>query len=389
MKTRHRLTDIQRRRAFTALNAWTIAAAAMCVFSLPAGADTQTQAQTQTQTQTQAQTHPHSATRKSAATHTAAQVRAPKVMIVSMFGPEGKVWLDKLGPWREIRVPGLSPDYPVVSCNEMDVCVMTTGMGHANAAASIMALTFSPRFDLRHTYFLIAGVAGIDPARGTLGTATWANYLVDFDIQWEVDSREAPPNWTTGYLGIFAKNQNDKPPLDYRTEVFELNHQLTDAALALSRDVKLADASQAQDTRAKYDYAPANQPPTVVQCDTLSGDTWWSGDAMGERAREWTRIVTDGKGNYCTTQQEDNATYEALKRAASAGRVDLQRVAVLRTGADFDRPPKGVSSVDNLLNTNGQGGGDIALANLYRAGSPLVQSIVTQWSEWQKGVPEQ
>ncbi|HEY4349804.1 MAG TPA: purine nucleoside permease [Paraburkholderia sp.] len=376
MKTRHRLIDIQRRRASTVFFALAFAGAGVCVSSLPALAGAQTQAQQ------------HSATHQSAAARTG-EVRAPKVMIVSMFGPEGKVWLDKLGPWQEIRVPGLSPDYPVVRCNEMDVCVMTTGMGHANAAASMMALTFSPRFDLRHTYFLIAGVAGIDPARGTLGTATWANYLVDFDIQWEVDSREAPPNWTTGYLGIFAKNQSDKPPLDYRTEVFELNHQLTDAALALSRDVQLADASQAQATRAKYDYAPANQPPTVVQCDTLSGDTWWSGDAMGERAREWTRIVTDGKGNYCTTQQEDNATYEALKRAASAQRVDLQRVAVLRTGADFDRPPKGVSSVDNLLNTNGQGGGDIALANLYRAGSPLVQSIVTQWSKWQKGVPTQ
>lgn len=382
MKTRHRLIDIRRHRVSTVFSALAFAGAAVCVFSLPAVAGAQTQAQAQVQKKSQ----PHSATHKSAAARTA-EVRAPKVMIVSMFGPEGKVWLDKLGPWQEIRVPGLSPDYPVVRCNEMDVCVMTTGMGHANAAASMMALTFSPRFDLRHTYFLIAGVAGIDPARGTLGTATWANYLVDFDIQWEVDSREAPPNWTTGYLGIFAKNQSDKPPLDYRTEVFELNHQLTDAALALSRDVQLADASQAQATRAKYDYAPANQPPTVVQCDTLSGDTWWSGNAMGERAREWTRIVTDGKGNYCTTQQEDNATYEALKRAASAQRVDLQRVAVLRTGADFDRPPKGVSSVDNLLNTNAQGGGDIALANLYRAGSPLVQSIVTQWSEWQKGVP--
>src|ERR1700754_653212 len=204
MKTRHRLIDIRRHRVSTVFSALAFAGAAVCVFSLPAVAGAQTQAQAQVQKKSQ----PHSATHESAAARTA-EVRAPKVMIVSMFGPEGKVWLDKLGPWQEIRVPGLSPDYPVVRCNEMDVCVMTTGMGHANAAASMMALTFSPRFDLRHTYFLIAGVAGIDPARGTLGTATWANYLVDFDIQWEVDSREAPPNWTTGYLGIFAKNQSD------------------------------------------------------------------------------------------------------------------------------------------------------------------------------------
>jgi purine nucleoside permease len=372
MKTRRsrRWTIAGASHAITAL---AFATAAACLSSLPTLADAQA----------------HAARPSSASAHAAQKVRAPKVMIVSMFGPEGKVWLDKLGPWQEIRVPGLSPDYPVVRCNRQDVCVMTTGMGHANAAASMMALTFSPQFDLRRTYFLIAGIAGIDPAHGTLGTAAWANYLVDFGIQWEVDSREAPPNWTSGYLGIFAKSQSDKPPLEYRTEVFELNRQLTDAALALSRDVDLADASQAQATRAKYDFAPANQPPKVVECDTLTSDTWWSGNAIGERAREWTKILTDGEGTYCTTQQEDNATYEALKRAASVQRVDLKRVAVLRTGADFDRPPKEQSSVDNLLNTNGQDGGDIALANLYRAGNPFVQSVVAQWSKWREGVPTQ
>ncbi len=260
----------------------------------------------------------HSPTRNGNAAAHAAQGRQVKVMIVSMFGPEGKVWLDKLGPWQAVPVAGLSPDYPEVRCNAQDVCVMTTGMGHANAAASMMALTFSPRFDLRHTYFIVAGVAGIDPMRGTLGTAAWAKYLVDFGIQWEVDGREIPSNWNSGYLGIFAKNPGDKPPLDYRTEVFQLSPQFTDAAFALSRNVTLSDDPQAQATRAKYDYAPANRPPAVVQCDTLTGDTWWSGTLLGERAREWTKTLTDGKGVYCTTQQEDNATYEALKRAASA-----------------------------------------------------------------------
>ncbi|TDY54049.1 purine nucleoside permease [Paraburkholderia rhizosphaerae] len=365
-----RSTAARASRTLTALGC-AAATAVACMSALPGIADAQTH------------TTPHAGT----SPHAVPKIRAPKVMIVSMFGPEGQVWLDKLGPWQQIRVPGLSPDYPMVRCNEQDVCVMTTGMGHANAAASMMALTFSPQFDLRHTYFLIAGIAGIDPARGTLGSAAWANYLVDFGIQWEIDGREAPPKWTSGYSGIFAKSQGDKPPLEYQTEVFELNHQLTDTALALSRDVELADAPQAQATRAKYDYAPANQPPKIIQCDTSTSDTWWSGDAIGERAREWTKIVTDGKGLYCTSQQEDNATYEALKRAASVQRIDLKRVAVLRTGADFDRPPKGQSSVDNLLNTNGQGGGDIALANLYRAGSPLVQSIVTQWAKWKEGVP--
>ncbi|CAM2170013.1 Purine nucleoside permease [Paraburkholderia sacchari] len=314
--------------------------------------------------------------------------RPVKVMIVSMFGPEGQVWLDHLGPWKDISVAGLSPDYPAVHCNREDVCVMTTGMGHANAAASIMALTFSPRFDLRRTYFMVAGIAGIDPLQGTVGSAAWANWLVDFGIQWEIDGREIPPGWNTGYLGINTTNPTQKPPLDYRTEVFQLNPALTNAAFALSRNVTLSDNPQAQAARAKYSYAPANRPPTVIQCDTLAGDTWWSGTDIGERARQWTKILTDGKGTYCTTQQEDNATFEALTRAASVHRVDLSRVAVLRAGSDFDRPYAGQSSADNLLNYASQGGFTIAIDNLFLAGNPLVQDIVKHWGEWRDGVPK-
>ena len=314
--------------------------------------------------------------------------RPVKVMIISMFGPEGQVWLDRLGPWESISLPGLSPDYPDLHCNNSDICVITTGMGHANAAASTMALAFSPRFDLRQTYFLVAGIAGIDPAQGTLGSAAWAKYLVDFGIQWELDGREIPVGWDTGYLGINTKDSTQKPPLDYRTEVFELNAKLADAAFALSRNVTLADSAEAQAARAKYSYAPANRPPAVVQCDTLAGDTWWSGTLLGERARQWTKIMTDGKGVYCTTQQEDNATYEALSRAARAKRVDLSRVAVLRTGSDFDRPYAGQTSADNLVNYAVQGGFQPALANLFQAGNPLVQNIATHWDEWRDGVPQ-
>lgn len=314
--------------------------------------------------------------------------RHVKVMIISMFAPEGQVWLDHLGPWESIPVAGLSPDYPNVHCNKQDICVMTTGMGHANAAASTMALAFSPRFDLRQTYFLIAGIAGIDPAQGTIGSAAWAKYLVDFGIQWELDGREIPPGWNTGYLGINTTNPNQKPPLDYKTEVFQLNPQLADAAYALSRNVVLTDSAQAQAARAKFSYAPANQPPSVIQCDTLAGDTWFSGTDIGQRARDWTKIMTDGKGTYCTTQQEDNATFEALTRAANAHRVDLSRVADLRTGSDFDRPYAGQTSADNLLNYAAQGGFMPAVANLFVTGNPLVQAIATHWGEWRDGVPQ-
>jgi purine nucleoside permease len=315
------------------------------------------------------------------------QARPVKVMIVTMFGSEAQTWLDRLGPWDSIAVAGLSPDHPVVHCNHDDVCVVTTDMGHANAAASTMALAFAPQFDLRKTWFLIAGIAGVNPEQGTLGSAAWADYLVDFGLQWEVDGDARPAGWRTGYLGINTRDPGQTPQLDYRTEVFHLNSRLTDAAWALSHNVVLADSPAMQAARAKYRDARANHPPTVIRCDSLSDDTWWSGTELGQRASEWTRHLTGNRGVYCMTQQEDNATFEALKRAASAHRVDLDRVAVLRADSDFDRPYPGETSADNLLGYAAQGGFAPALENLYRAGNPLVQDIVVHWSEWRDGVP--
>src|SRR5262245_26342528 len=211
--------------------------------------------------------------------------RPVKVMIISTFGPERQVWLDRLEPWRAITVPGLAPDYPDVHCNQSKICVFTTGMGHSNAAASVTALVFSGLFELSHTYFIVAAVAGIDPAQGTLGSAAWARYLVELGLQWEIDAREIPPDWTTGYLGIDTTGPTQKPPLEYRTEVFQLNEALLRRAYALTRAVPLADSAQAQATRAKFNDAPANQPPSILQCDTVSGDTWFSGALLTQRAR--------------------------------------------------------------------------------------------------------
>jgi purine nucleoside permease len=251
-------------------------------------------------------------------------------------------------------------------------------MGHSNAAASVAALVFSGKFDLTSSYFLIAGIAGIDPTQGTLGSAAWARYLVDFGIAWEVDARAIPARWSTGYLGINTHAPGEKPALDYRTEVFQLDEALLQAALALSRTGTLSDSPEAAAYRAHWDIAPANQPPAVVQCDTAAGDTWWHGALLEKQAQDWTRLLTDGLGTYCTTQQEDNATFEALTRGAEAGKLKAARVAVLRTGSNFDRPYPGQSAYDSLA-TSISGGFVPATQNLFNAGAPLVRDIVENW----------
>jgi purine nucleoside permease len=313
--------------------------------------------------------------------------RPVKLLIISMFAPEAQPWQSGLSLTQAIPVPGLSPDGPEVHCNADDVCQVTTGMGYANVASSISALVFSRQFNLKNTYFLVAGIAGIDPAQGTLGSAAWARYVVDFSLQQEIDAREKPAEWPSGYIGIMTSGPNQKPSPDYRNELFKLDEALLQKILQLTRYAPLADSPQAQQYRALYGSAPANLPPTVIQCDTASGNTWWHGHALGQRARDWTKLLTDGQGTYCTTQQEDNATLEALKRGASAGLLDFKRVAVLRTGSNFDRPHAGQTAFESLKANSG--GFPIATQNLYLAGAPWVEDVVRRWPLWRKGVPQQ
>ena len=82
-----------------------------------------------------------------------------------------------------------------------------------------------------------------------------------------------------------------------------------------------------------------------------------------------------------------HATYEALTRGASAGLLDIKRVAVLRTASNFDRPYPGQTPYDSLV-TATSGGFVPATHNLYNAGGPLIADIVKNWSSWQTGVPQ-
>jgi purine nucleoside permease len=120
----------------------------------------------------------------------------------------------------------------------------------------------------------------------------------------------------------------------------------------------------------------------------VSSDTWWGGARLGARVDRWTRLLTDGKGRYCTTQQEDNATLNALARAAQGGLVDLGRIAVLRSGSDFDRPyPKQHVYASMIAQRRLAGASVIAADNLVLAGKPVVDDIVARWDQWSAGVP--
>lgn len=198
-----------------------------------------------------------------------------KVIVINLFQGEAQPFIDRYGLKETIAISGLSPDAPNLLCNYDGICQVTTGMGYANAAATLSALLYRSKLDLTHTYFVIAGIAGIDPGQGTVGSAAWARYAVDYGISHEIDAREMPSAWPYGYFGIGTKGPGEKPPMDYRTEVFRLNEALLQKAYTLSKSVTLEDSPEAIAFRQHYAYAPANQPPAVIQCDVASADTWW------------------------------------------------------------------------------------------------------------------
>src|SRR5271155_710195 len=107
---------------------------------------------------------------------------APKVFLIDMFSDEGEAWwgipeFNLLA--QNISIPGLSPLYPEVHCTANgEVCQIITSEGEINAATSVTALTFSGYFNLTKTYFMIAGIAGVNPEVATTGSVTFARYAV-------------------------------------------------------------------------------------------------------------------------------------------------------------------------------------------------------------------
>ena len=85
---------------------------------------------------------------------------------------------------------------------------------------------YSDVFDLTKTYFLIAGIAGVNPARATTGSVTFARFEVQVALQYEFDIRDIGTNFSTGYIPYGTHEPNAYPTLIYGTEVFEVNDAL-------------------------------------------------------------------------------------------------------------------------------------------------------------------
>lgn len=271
-----------------------------------------------------------------------------------------------------------------------------TGVGTARAASTVMALGLDPRFDLRHAYFLVAGIGGMDPNAGSLASAVWSDWIVDGDLGYEIDAREIPHDtpeqralWTTGYIPLRKAVPYQKPLDPNSVLVYRLNSALVDWAYQLTRSVALPDPPELQKLRLQFDGAAASRPPFVMKGGNLSASTFWHGQLMQQWAENWVKYMTDGQGSYAICGMEDSGTMQSLTWLARAHKVDLDRVLVLRTASNFDVPKRGQTAADSLAGTQlaHYSAYMPSLDTAYRVGHVVVDDIVAHWRERRAHIP--
>jgi len=326
----------------------------------------------------------------------AAELIRPKVIVVATFEVgadtgdtpgEFQFWAEREHLAGTIVVPGL--DHPVRFNPDTGVYGVVSGTT-ARAGLQLMALCLDPRFDLTHSYWLVNGIAGVNPAVASEGSAAWAQHVIDGDIAFEIDSREAPADWPCGIMSMGNHSPLEKPTIPTwapKPMQWTLKPALVAWAFALTKDIALVDTPAGQAHRAQYTTFPAAlKPPRVLLGDSFGSCRYWHGARMQKWADDWTRLYTNGAGICAMTDMEDQGIAGALTRLAAMGRVNFERVLFLRTGSNFSEPPAGQSAAESMVAE--YIGGPAALEAAYRVGSPVVHELVKNWARYETQPPE-
>ncbi len=318
-----------------------------------------------------------------------------KVVVVAMFelgadtgdAPgEYQFWVEREHLDTTIPFPA---GYHDLRMNSNGVLAVLTGQGTAKAASTIMALGLDPRFDLSKAYWLVAGIAGADPEKATLGSAVWTDYVVDGDLSYEIDAREIPPDWTTGYVPLGKLKPFEAPAKANEGQVYQLNPALMEWAYSLTKDVPLGDTEAIRARRAQFPQKAAQQPPSVLKGGEISASTYWHGKLLDEWANAWVAYYTNGQGRYVTSAMEDFGTLQSLNFLAKARRIDYRRVMVLRTVSNFDQQRPGITAAESLAEqrVSKYGGYLPSLESAYAVGHVVVDEITQNWNKYRDHSP--
>lgn len=319
-----------------------------------------------------------------------------KVVLVTMFeigadegDAPGEFQLWKTRRNLDTRVPFPQGHHDLFVNEETGVLGMVTGIGTLHSAGAAMALGLDQRFDLSEAYWLVAGIAGIDPEDASIGSAVWSAYLVDGDLGHEIDSREIPEDWETGYFARHTKFPFDPDKPQPRGEVFLINESLRDWAYQLTKDLTLPDLPGLAATRERYTEHPnARKPPFVLTGGHIAAMTFWHGRLLNDWANDWVSYWSDGATDFVTSAMEETGTYQSVSYLHETGRVDKHRFMVLRAGSNYTMPPPGVPAVDNLLAENEEYAGmEASLESLYLVGGTVIDELLDNWDRYAAAIP--
>jgi purine nucleoside permease len=299
---------------------------------------------------------------------------------------EFRFWVEREHLDEVIEFPG--GVHPLRTNKEHTVLGMVSGTTLVNATASMMALGLDPRFDLTKAYFLINGVAGVDPNAASIGSAAWADYVVG-DVMRSIDPREAPADWPYGAFPIGATGPNPKSiptGTPMRSNLYTTNAKLAAWAYGLTKDLKLGDDAAVAEFRAGFTGFPnAQRPPFVLVGATFASDQYWHGTIATKFAEDWVKLWSGGKGTFAMTAMEDSGFMEALERLDRMHRVDLQRVMVLRTASNYSMPRPGHTAVESV--TGRFVGMRLALESAWLCGSTVLRWILAHWDRAAGQIP--
>ena len=256
-----------------------------------------------------------------------------------------------------------------------------------------MALGLDPRFDLTHAYFLVAGIGGIDPQMGSLASAVWSDYIVDGDLAHEIDAREIPKDWKTGYVPLGKSTPYEQP----RTarfgddgNVYHLNTALVDWAFNLTKDTELPDTPQMKERRMRVRRTP---PPTARPSSsaattsppppsgTASSST--NGPATGSSTRPTATAPTPSAAwrtpAPCSPSPGSPAPTSSTSTASSSS----------APPRNFDQQRIGVTAAESLSETKVRQYSAYlpALDSAYRVGHIVVDNLVANWPQTRDHIP--
>jgi purine nucleoside permease len=299
---------------------------------------------------------------------------------------EFQFWVEREHLSESIDFPGGT--HPIRTNPEHTILGVVSGTTLVNATASMMALGLDPRFDLTHAYILINGIAGVDPQIASIGSAAWADYVVN-DVAREIDPREAPADWPYGIFpsGALRPAPDALPNTSWtRSNLYTLNPKLAAWAYAQTKDLNLGDDPVVADFRAGFtNYPNARRPPFVLIGDTFASDYYWHGKIMTQYARDWVRLYTGGKGVFATTEMEDAGFMNAIERLDAMHRVDTNRVMDLRTASNYSEERPGHTAVESV--TAPYIGSRLALESAYLCGSTVLHKLLANWPTTYAHIP--